>query len=281
MRGLYILISRNVAERSPSGIFQRNYIAQIEEIIKQKNDSLHYARTLQDAIIPSKSRLGNILPQSFIFHEAKDIVSGDFCWFEEVGDTVYVAAADCTGHGVPGAMLTMMCSGFLTSAVKGLGIKDTGKILDIVKTLVMNAFSRSDVEMKDGMDISLCAINKKTHEVQWSGANNPLLYFHDSKLHEIDADKQPVGSYEKNEPFTTHTMQLNKGDVLYLFTDGYADQFGGNNGKKFMYKQMKQVLSEIATADMPNQKGQLQSIFENWKGGLEQIDDVLVIGIKL
>jgi serine phosphatase RsbU (regulator of sigma subunit) len=135
--------------------------------------------------------------------------------------------------------------------------------------------------MKDGMDISLCSINKQTLELAWSGANNPLLYFHNKELHEIDGDKQPIGIFESYRPFVTHTIQLSKGDTLYLFTDGYADQFGGEKGKKFMYKQLKLKLMKLAPLSMHGQNERLRKMFEEWKGTLEQTDDILVMGVRV
>jgi serine phosphatase RsbU (regulator of sigma subunit) len=194
---------------------------------------------------------------------------------------VFLAAADCTGHGVPGAMLTMVCCALLSKAVVEYGIKEPGKILDKVRDMVLRAFNGSEVDMNDGMDISLCAINKKTLLIEWSGANNPLLYFRNGEMFEINGDKQPVGRYERYLPFTTHTRQLHEGDTLYMFSDGYMDQFGGTKGKKFMYKNLKQVFTELKPVNMQAQKEILDNTFQEWKRDLEQVDDVLVIGVKL
>ena len=266
---------------SKEGPQPSNYIAQVEEIVKQKNDSLNYASFLQDALIPGKENLNKVFPESFVFHSPKEIVSGDFCWLEQVGDTVFVAAGDCTGHGVPGALMTMICSNSLTRAVKEFGLTKPGEILDKVRDMVIHSFSNSSADIKDGMDISLAAINRETLTVEWSGANNPLLYFQNNTLQVITADRQPVGKYERYLPFTTRSIQLNKGDIIYLFTDGYADQFGGERGKKLMFKYFKQLLSELAPMEIDIQKNSLNRLFDEWKGDLEQVDDVLLMGIKL
>lgn len=274
-------IARDFIKHKDVNTIQNNYITKLEEVIKDKNDSLNYAKFLQDAMIPSKKYLKTAFSESFVYHSPKDIVSGDFFWHEEVGDTSYLAAVDCTGHGVPGAMMTMVCNCFLKRAVLEYGIMEPGRILDKVREMIIELFANSDINMNDGMDMSLCTINKRTQIIEWSGANSSLLYFRNGEFFEIDGDKQPVGRYEKYAPFTTHTRKLYTGDTLYMFSDGYADQFGGEKGKKFMYKQMKQLLCRIGQLNMHAQQEQIVSTFQNWKGELEQTDDVLVIGVKL
>jgi serine phosphatase RsbU (regulator of sigma subunit) len=274
-------IARDTSWQKERGLLQNNYIAEVEEVVNQKNESLGYASFLQNALIPGKDKLPKIFPHSFVYHSPKEIVSGDFCWLEQVGDIVFVAAADCTGHGVPGALMTIVCSTILTKTVKELGITTPGKILDKVRELVIDSFNGSGTDIKDGMDISLCAINIKTLKIEWSGAHNPLLYFHENEMHELLGDRQPIGKHEKYVPFITHTVQLCKEDTIYMFTDGYADQFGGEKGKKLMHKQLKQILTTVAQVEITTQKNLLTKVFEEWKGNLEQIDDVMVIGIKL
>jgi serine phosphatase RsbU (regulator of sigma subunit) len=274
-------IARDTDWQKDYGLLQSNYIAEVEEVVKQKNESLGYASFLQNALIPGKDNLAKTFPHSFVYHSPKEIVSGDFCWLEQVGDLVFVAAADCTGHGVPGALMTVVCSTLLTKTVKELGITKPGEILDKVRELVIESFSYSDADIKDGMDISLAAINIKTLQIEWSGAHNPLLYFHENEMHELLGDRQPIGKHERYVPFITHTVQIHKGDTIYMFSDGYADQFGGKKGKKLMHKQLKQILTNLAKSEINIQKPLLAQVFEDWKGNLEQIDDVLVIGIKL
>ncbi|MDP1744827.1 MAG: tetratricopeptide repeat protein [Bacteroidota bacterium] len=250
---------------------------------KQKEilSSITYAKRLQEAILPPDHYVKTYLPASFIFYKPKDIVAGDFYWMERRGETLFVAAADCTGHGVPGAMVSVICSNALNRAVLELGITEPGKILDKTRELVLETFSRSDKEVKDGMDISLASINTNTDEIKWSGANNPLWYISNGELIEVKANKQAIGKTDSPLPFTTHSFQLNKGDSFYLSTDGYADQFGGINGKKLKKKALKQMLLQNSLLSPAQQKEKLESSFNNWMGTLEQIDDVCMIGVKI
>jgi PAS domain S-box-containing protein len=265
-----------------------------EEIIKQKNkditDSIQYAKRLQDAIIPPVSEIKQLLPESFVLYKPKDIVAGDFYWVEKVGGSILIAAADCTGHGVPGALVSVVCSNALNRAVREFHLSAPGEILDKVRELVVETFShsemfndKSDTIVQDGMDISLAAIGYQGNNVKikWSGANNPLWYVQDGQLKEIAANKQPIGKYENEKPFTTHTLTLKQGDSLYLFTDGYADQFGGDKGKKFKPQQLNDILKVINVKNMDEQRDMLANEFEKWKGNLEQVDDVCIIGIRL
>jgi serine phosphatase RsbU (regulator of sigma subunit) len=251
-------------------------------------------------------------------YKPKDIVAGDFYWMwseatsrplvagestslnfsrgrdfeqsqpdmpsplgEGKDEVILIAAADCTGHGVPGALVSVVCSNALNRTVKEFKITEPGKILDKVRELVLETFEKSDGNIQDGMDISIAAINIKTKELQWSGANNPLWYIQRNELIEVPADKQPIGKYYNSKPFTTHTLQLQKGDALYLFTDGYADQFGGEKGKKFKYKQLQQLIVDNGRVIMKEQKAILERSLEQWMGELEQVDDILVIGIRI
>ena len=260
-------------------------LSESREKIQEKNkeilDSINYAKRLQEAILPPAHFVKEHLPESFILYKPKDIVAGDFYWLEQKGDTIFIAAADCTGHGVPGAIVSVVCSNALNRVVLEFGITEPGKILDKTRELVLETFSRSDADVKDGMDISLCAINKKTNEVKWAGANNPLWYITDEEMKEIAPNKQAIGKTDIASPFTTHTISLKKGDILYLLTDGYADQFGGEKGKKFKYKPLKELLLKNSKFSPLQQKEKLENTLEYWKGNLEQVDDVCIIGIRL
>ncbi len=296
-------------------------ITEQKKIIQEKNkdivDSIQYAKRLQDALLPSVTEITTHLPNTFIYYQPKDIVAGDFYWFETVSlqsaknskqqlpteklssaDLLFIAAADSTGHGVPGAMVSVVCSGALTRSVKEFNIIEPGKILDKTRELVLETFSKHSSEVKDGMDISLLCIDQQNKKVYWSGANNPLWYLNTSivypagvqkpeaekttiKLSEIKATKQPVGKTEQPKPFTTHEIEYKQGSIFYLFTDGYADQFGGAKGKKFKYKQLSEVLLANSTETANVQKERLYNLFEEWKGKHEQVDDVCIIGIKL
>ncbi len=244
-------------------------------------DSITYAKHLQEAILPPERLVKQFLPESFVLYKPKDIVAGDFYFLEEKDGKVIFAVADCTGHGVPGAMVSVVCSNALARAVKEFGLTDPGRILDKVTMLVLETFSKSESDVKDGMDISLVAIDTRSGEVKFSGAYNSLLYFSRGELHEANADKQPVGKTENPHPFTTHTLRLEKGDWLYLLTDGYADQFGGPRGKKFKYRPLKTLLAAGTSLSPEAQKQKLDETIESWRGNLEQVDDVCVAGIKL
>lgn len=264
------------------------YEAELEEknrIISLKNheiiDSIIYAKRLQEAIMPPVKEIYDHVPESFVLYRPKDIVAGDFYFAEQRDDYFFVAAADCTGHGVPGAMVSVVCSNALNRAVNELDLIQPGEILDKVTELVVSTFKKSNHDVKDGMDISLCVINIRTGEVAWSGANNPLWYICNEEITEIKATKQPVGKSDSYKNFTTHLLKLTKGTLLYLFTDGFADQFGGPQGKKFKYKQLADLILNNKNLAMSEQCKLLEQAFLKWKGNLEQVDDVCVIGLKL
>ncbi|HEY1039615.1 MAG TPA: tetratricopeptide repeat protein [Bacteroidia bacterium] len=253
----------------------------IEHKQKEIIESISYAKRLQEAILPPQEFVSKYVPDNFILYKPKDLVAGDFYWAEEINDLFFIAAADSTGHGVPGAMVSVVCSGALHRAVKEFKETESGKILDKTRELVLETFERSESDVKDGMDVSLLCIDKKQKRIHWSGANNPLWYIKHNELNEIKADKQPIGKSDHPKPFTSHEISYEKGYVFYLFTDGYADQFGGPKGKKFKYKQLADTFLHIHTESMNHQKSFLENTFESWKGDLEQVDDVCIIGIRL
>lgn len=271
-------------------IKQKSIIELQKAIVEEKNkevlDSINYAKRLQDAILPPIAYLTSLLRDSFILYKPKDIVAGDFYWLEEVSNSrneklIYFAVADCTGHGVPGAMVSVVCSNALHRTVKEFGMTDPGAILDKVTELVLETFSRSESDVKDGMDISLAVFNTNTKELFWSGANNPLWILRDGNITEIKPDKQPIGSFDGRKPFTTHAIRPLAGDVFYLFSDGYCDQFGGEKGKKLKEANFRKMLLAMNGASMLTQQQQLLTAFENWRGDLEQVDDVCVLGVRL
>jgi serine phosphatase RsbU (regulator of sigma subunit) len=254
----------------------------IEEKQKEILSSISYAKRLQEAILPPMSLIKENLPDSFIMYKPKDIVAGDFYWIEVVSrDYVLIAAADCTGHGVPGAMVSVVCSNALNRSVKEFEITDPGKVLDKTRELVVETFERSENEVKDGMDISLCLLNKKTREIEWAGANNPLWIVRKGEIIEYKPNKQAIGKVDKPALYQTHKVKLEKDDNIYIFTDGYADQFGGPNGKKFKYHQLVDLMKSISVLPIDEQKNKLEKEFLDWKGNLEQVDDICVIGIKI
>lgn len=264
---------------------QKHEVEEQKEIVEEKNkeitDSINYAKRIQQAILPPPRIFKEVFNNSFILYKPKDIVAGDFYWMEVVGDWAIFSAADCTGHGVPGAMVSVVCHNALNRSVREFGLTDPGKILDKTRELVIETFAKSDQEVRDGMDISLCAYNKKSKELKWAGANNPLWLLRGSEWTELKPDKQPIGKYESSALFTTNELQLNDGDQFYIFTDGYADQFGGPKGKKFKYKPFQELLLENAQLPMSDQSSRLNVVFEEWRGDLEQVDDVCVIGVRV
>lgn len=268
-----LLASQNIEIKEQKGI--------IEEKQKEILDSISYAKRLQDAILPPLNLIQKHLPDSFIYYKPKDIVAGDFYWMEHKNDLTFIAAADCTGHGVPGAMVSVVCSNALNRAVLEFSLSDPGQILTKTRELVLETFAKSDADVKDGMDISLCAFNRPLNTIIWSGANNPLWYTHNNQIHEVTANKQPIGKNDNPKPFTSHTIQLQKGDSVFLFTDGYADQFGGPKGKKFKYKQFQELLLSVSQLQPSEQLQKINTAFVAWKNNHEQVDDVCVIGIKI
>lgn len=260
-------------------------ITRQKEIIEERNrevrDSITYAKRIQTAILPPDKLIRQYLPDSFVLFKPKDIVSGDFYWMERVGNKVLFAAVDCTGHGVPGAMVSVVGNSGLNRAVKEFGLSQPAAILDKLTGLVEETFAKSESEVKDGMDISLCCLDTGTNILEWAGANNPVWVIRNGILQETKADKQPIGAFDHRRPFTNHSFQLNKGDSIYVFTDGYADQFGGEKGKKFKYKQLNELIIGSRQSGMAEQKAALNTAFEKWKGQMEQIDDVCIIGVRL
>ena len=253
----------------------------IEQKQKQIVESISYAKYLQEAILPPKSFLNQYIPENFIIYKPKDIVAGDFYWSEKVGDIFFVAVADSTGHGVPGALVSIVCSNALNRAVKEFKLNKTGEVLDKTSALVVETFDKSSNEVKDGMDISLLAIDFVTKKICWSGANNPLWYINNSQLNVIKPNKQPIGKTDKIVPFVTHEIVYEPNTTFYLFTDGFADQFGGEHGKKFMYKKFSELLVRNNHLAVQQQADVVLSAFDHWKGDQEQVDDVCLIGLKI
>jgi len=208
-------------------------------------------------------------------------VSGDFYWIEALDDKLYFAVADCTGHGVPGAMVSMVCYNALNRSVLEYKLESPAEILAKVRDLIKSTFQEKKADVNDGMDISLCCFDRKSKILQFAGAYNPLYYIRNNELIEIKGDKQPVGRHILEEPFTNHSIELLEGDQVYLFSDGYADQFGGENEKKFKYKPFKEVLLKNHPKPHKNQEEILRKTFEQWKGDIEQIDDVCILGVKI
>ncbi len=263
---------------------------QLEEKNTEILDSINYAKRIQTAILPPDRLVKQYLADSFILYKPKDIVAGDFYWMEPQKDRILFAAADCTGHGVPGAMVSVVCNNGLNRATREFGLTDPGQILDKTRELVIAEFEKSEEEVKDGMDIALCSLEQSSLEgntLKYAGANNPLWIIRKgtSEIEEIKANKQPIGKYADPKPYTTHSVELQKGDTVYIFSDGYADQFGGDKGKKFKAANFKKLLLSIQNETIERQKELIDQAFEDWKdaGGqpIEQLDDVCVIGLRI
>ena len=259
-----------------------DYKILIENELKEKNkeilDSIQYAKRIQSAILPSTSIIKQALKNSFILYKPKDIVSGDFYWIEQKNDKVFFAAADCTGHGVPGAMVSVICNNALNRSVREFDINSTSEILNNTRELVIKEFEKSEEEVKDGMDIAICMLEGNI--LYYSGAYNPLWIIRDNEIIETKADRQPIGKFDFSRPFTSHQFKLEPGDTFYIFTDGFPDQFGGKDGKKFKNVNLKKLISSIQEHSMEEQKEILNKAFEEWRGPHEQIDDVCIIGVR-
>ena len=246
---------------------------------KEITDSINYAKRIQNAIIPPESLIKENLNDAFVIYKPKDVVAGDFYWMKKKDGYLLFAAADCTGHGVPGAMVSVVCNNALNRSVREYGLTEPGLILDITRNIVVREFEKSDKNVRDGMDIALCSI--KNNKLSYAGANIPLWIYRNGELLETKANKQPIGKFDHPLPYTTHTFDLVKGDTIYLLSDGYVDQFGGEHGKKFKVKALKDLLLSIQQMPMDKQKIFINDVFEKWKGNLDQVDDVCLIGVRV
>lgn len=257
---------------------------ELEHKNKDILDSINYAKRIQTALLPSKNRVKQHLKESFIFFRPKDIVSGDFYWMEKVGDKVLFAAADCTGHGVPGAFMSFIGHNALNKAVLENNITTPSIVLDQINSTV-NTTLRQDEnpEVRDGMDIAMCSLNLKTLELEFAGAFNPLYIVRNGELIETKGDRRPIGSFgdDKNKKFTNHEFKLQKGDAIYVFSDGMPDQFGGPEGKKFRYNQFREILIATHDDDITIKDKHLEKVVDDWRGEFEQIDDIVVFGVKI
>ena len=255
----------------------------IEEKNKNITDSIEYAKTLQDAILPDISQVMKALPGSFIFFRPRDIVSGDFYWYYKMEKKHFIIAADCTGHGVPGAFVSMVCNNFLNEAIVHKGLDNPGKILEEVNKSVFDVFQGEGTKSRanDGMDIALCVFDSESNSIEFAGAMNPLLLVRNKEIIEFPADKISIGGQAKpGFNFSSFNTVLEKNDQVYIFSDGYHDQFGGPKGKKFMFKNFKKLLSEIAEKSPGEQIKSLEKSLIEWQGKFERVDDILVIGFK-
>jgi serine phosphatase RsbU (regulator of sigma subunit) len=260
-----------------------------EEIVLQKNkditDSLHYARYLQEAILPTQEGITEVFPESFIFFRPKDIVSGDFFWFSTKKDVSFLAAADCTGHGVPGAFMSVVGNEMLNISMHDPSIQSPAATLNLLNEKIHDVFTnrRGESTAHDGMDIGLMVWHFEENYLQYSGAKRPLVLIRNGAAESIAGDRFSIGGRYNNADkiFTEKIIPVQSGDMIYLFSDGYADQFGGPTGKKFMYKNFVKLLTKISGLSVAAQKQELENTLIKWQGDLEQVDDILVVGVRI
>ncbi|MBS1652548.1 MAG: SpoIIE family protein phosphatase [Bacteroidetes bacterium] len=281
-------LEKKVAERTEEVVRKKEEIEEknkeLVAVYKQVTDSIHYAKRLQDAILPTTDFIKESLPNSFVFYKPKDIVSGDFYWMHKRNNTTYFAAIDCTGHGVPGAFMSLIGYNVLKDITTHSNAITPAEMMNKMRDGVITALQADTGvnDAKDGMDMTLCSINFDTLELNYAAAFNPLLIVREGELTEYKADKFPIGNYiGEKKPFKNTTIPLKKGDQIYIFSDGYADQFGGDKGKKFMIGDFKKLLLDISQLPTNQQHKQLETTFTTWKGHLEQVDDILIIGVKI
>lgn len=261
---------------------EQNHV--IAEKKQEIDNSIQYAKGIQQAILPDISELTNQFKESFVYYKPKDVVSGDFYWFSKVHDNFYCIAADCTGHGVPGALMSIIGIDKIVQAVFEKKIEDPGKILSYLNQQIKKVLKQHSDESKqmDGMDIALLKFNNDLSEVEFSGANRPLFLVREGLLSEFKADKTAIAGFTPdNQEFSITKVALQKNDSIFIFTDGYADQFGGDEGKKFMSKNLKNLLISISHLSCIEQKQKIEIAFNDWKKSYEQVDDVLIIGMKI
>ena len=277
------ILSKKNTEREKDIISILNL--KLQAAYEEINSSIKYAKRIQRVILPAHEMLGIICKESFIFYSPKDIVSGDFFWCTEKDDKIIVAAIDCTGHGVPGAFMSIIGNNLLDDIINNKGITDTSEILHLLNQSIRYVMKQESEEAlaKDGMDVSICCLDQKNSRFEFSGANRPLFYYHNQQLIKVRGEKQCIGGFQgsSEQKFIKHTFNYSKGDKIYLFTDGYPDQFGGNRGKKMMTKNLVHLLNRIQNYEMKEQRKMVDFWFKNWKGENDQTDDVLLVGIEL
>jgi serine phosphatase RsbU (regulator of sigma subunit) len=267
---------------------QHNNTLKQRDIITQKNSEImadiRYASRIQRAILPDISYYEELINKHFIFHLPKSFVSGDFYWIKRYKDKLIFAVGDCTGHGVSGALMHMLGTVYLNSIIAEDTFKNASDILEQLRIKIMKLLHQKGNmgETQDGMDIALCIVDCNNKIIEFAGANNPLYLIRNNELIEYKGDRMPVGIHINfNKSFTNHIIEIKSNDVIYLFSDGYADQFGGESGKKFRYKRFQDLLIEINQLQMYKQKETLEQVFIDWLGSLDQVDDVLVFGFKI
>lgn len=294
-----VVLMENRYRTSKDEIISRLLLKKSNILIEKKNkeilDSITYAKRIQEAILPSDLLFDQYLPNAWVYYRPKDIVAGDFYWLEKKGPYIFVAVADCTGHGVPGAMVSVVCSNALNRAVNELDLVEPSQILDSTREIVIETFAKSNKEVADGMDIAFCRIDTEARTLVFSGAHSSLYHITPhmgdiaekeiaddvKKLVEYKGDKQPIGSFIEARPFSQKIIQLTKGDQFFMTSDGFPDQFGGNLGKKFYYKPMKKLFLKISKDTLQQQKSKVEEVLLEWMGEKEQVDDICMMGILI
>ncbi|QQR88070.1 MAG: SpoIIE family protein phosphatase [Flavobacteriales bacterium] len=280
-------LEHKVKERTEEVVRQKEEVERqsrkVVELYKNVTDSIRYAKRLQESILPPEKRIKELVPESFVLYRPKDIVSGDFYWFDKVDERVVFAAVDCTGHGVPGAFMSLVGHNGLNQAIKDHGNVRPSEVLKDLNRIAFNTLhkDREQQLVRDGMDLALCSYDPARMVLEYAGANCPLYIVRNGELIEYNPDKIPIGGAELDgRNFTDHRIRLQRGDVFYIFSDGYPDQFGGPRGKKFLYKRFRELLLTISDRPMERQRTMLLEALNEWKGVHEQVDDILVIGVR-
>lgn len=278
-----VILIRTLNQKRKANIELQHKNHLITEQKKEITDSIQYAKRIQNAMLTPGDYIESLLPERFILFRPRDIVSGDFYLLTEKQDKIICAIADCTGHGVPGAFMSMLGIAYLNEIISNNNDISAGQILDELRKYVIRSLRQSDSSaVLDGMDMAILVINHQDNTVEYAGAHNPLYLFRNGELTEYKADKMPIGIHEhKDKPFTTHTIKVKKGDAMYAFSDGFQDQFGGPKGKKFMTRNFKELLANNFDKSMHEQRLTLESALDDWMSDTEQIDDILVMGIKM
>lgn len=281
------VLEMKVLERTEEVVRQKEEVERqsrkVVELYNNVTDSIRYAKRLQESILPPERRIRELLPESFVYYRPKDIVSGDFYWIDQVGDKVLFAAVDCTGHGVPGAFMSLIGHNGINQVVKDRGHTKPSEVLMELNRIAFQALhkDREQYLVRDGMDMAFCTLDTKSLQMEYAGANNPLYVVRKGEVLQFAPNKNAIGSMALEEgAFTDHKVQLRKDDMVYLFSDGFADQFGGPKGKKFMYRRFRDLLLAISEQPAERQRTLMQEAFNQWRGAYEQVDDILVIGMR-
>ncbi len=281
------ILELKVVERTEEVVRQKEEVERqsrkVVELYKNVTDSIRYAKRLQESILPPERRIKEMLPETFVYYRPKDIVSGDFYWFERIDDKIVFAAVDCTGHGVPGAFMSLIGHNGLNQAAKERNRSRPSEVLADLNRIAYEALhkDREQYLVRDGMDMALCSYDPARGVLEYAGANCPLYLVREGQVLPFAPDKNAIGSFDlTGHAFTDHRIRLQSGDMVYIFSDGYPDQFGGPKGKKFLYRRFRELLVEISTYPVDRQRNMLNDEFNAWRGAHEQVDDILVIGMR-